>query len=418
MSANFNLESFCQAARHASLQLAKTTTQEKDLALGLMAQKLHQNQQDILNANNQDMQAAQKNRLAASLMDRLLLTQERIEQMAQGLEDIQKLTDPVGQIVETKKRPNGLVIEKVRIPIGVISIIYESRPNVTADAAGLCLKSGNAIILRGGSEAQHSNREIAKILSQALKEAKLDPKCIQILPSQDRHLVEDLLKMDQYIDLMIPRGGETLIEFVVENSKIPVLKHYKGVCHLYLDESAQEEMALNITINAKTQRPGVCNAIETLLVHQGLKTTILPKLLKSLIDLGVDVRGSKELQQINSQVTSIQESDWGEEFLDLILPIKLVQGIDEALEHILKYGSNHTEAIVTENKAHAERFVRELPSSCIAVNTSTRFADGGQMGMGAEMGISTTRLHAYGPMGVEDLTIGRYVIRGQGQIRE
>ena len=404
-------------AQNAALLLSHALTDEKNQALENMAHSLRKNSKKIITANQKDLAMGKGKKLSKALSDRLLLDEERIEKMAYSLEEIIKLPDPVGKIIQEWQPANRIQFKKIRIPIGVIGIIYESRPNVTADAAGLCLKSGNAVILRGGSEAFHSNQILISLLSQAIQEANLPKESIQGPSSQDRKVIDHLLKLDSYIDLIIPRGGQALVERVVQKSRIPVLKHFKGICHLYLDESANPQMALDITLNAKVQRPGVCNAIETLLVHKSLQKSILSGILQSLLESGVEIRADKELQNQFPKIKLVKEKDFGNEFLDLILPIKIVSSIDEAIEHIQKYGSKHTEGIVTENQENAERFIKELDSSCIFVNASTRFADGGEMGMGAEIGISTSKIHAFGPMGLEDLTIARYVGYGEGQIR-
>jgi len=404
-------------AREASSILATSSTKDKNRGLEFMAQGLRNNFEKILKENQKDIAQGKKKALPPALLDRLSLNEKRIEAMAAGLEEVIALADPVGQILKSWKRPNGLEIEKVRIPIGVIAIIYESRPNVTVDAAGLCIKSGNAVILRGGSEAFHSNQVLAEILTEGLREAKLPEASLQVPATTDRSEINEMLQMDDCIDLIIARGGESLIRHVAEHSRIPVLKHYKGLCHLYIDETANAKMAEEITLNAKVQRPGVCNAIETLLVHRSHEKTLLPQLIKTLQKKNVEIRATAEIAKICPEVKEVQERDWTQEYLDLILAVKMVDSVEEAIIHIRKYGSQHTESIVTQSKERAEKFLHQLQSSVVLVNASTRFADGGQMGMGAEIGISTTKLHAFGPMGLEDLTIGHYRIRGQGQIR-
>jgi glutamate-5-semialdehyde dehydrogenase len=404
-------------AREASFILATASSQSKDQALQFMAEGLRQNSQKILKENQKDLTQGQKKALPPALLDRLSLNEKRIEAMAGGLEEVMALADPVGQVLASSKRPNGLQIEKVRIPIGVIGIIYESRPNVTVDAAGLCIKAGNAVILRGGSESFHSNQCLAKILVEGLRKARLPEASVQVPATTDRTAINEMLQLDDCIDLIIPRGGEALIRHVTQHSRIPVLKHYKGVCHLYIDESADAKMAEEITLNAKVQRPGVCNAIETLLIHRSHEKTLLGKLIKALQKNKVEIRATPEIAMRCPDVKKVQEKDWSEEYLDLILSVKMVDSIEEAISHIQKYGSQHTESIITQSKERAEQFLKQLQSSVVLVNASTRFADGGQMGMGAEIGISTTKLHAFGPMGLEDLTIGHYRIRGQGQIR-
>jgi glutamate-5-semialdehyde dehydrogenase len=338
--------------------------------------------------------------------------------MVAGLRDIEGLKDPVGTMGPAWIRPNGLQIARMRIPLGVIGIIYESRPNVTVDAAGLCLKAGNAVILRGGSEAFHSNQALAAIIDRAIYHAGMPQKSVQVVPVRDREAVLMLLNQEEFVDLIIPRGGEGLIRFVVENSKIPVLKHYKGVCHVYVDADADMDMAQEISFNAKVQRPGVCNAMETLLVHQSAAEPFLPAMAKRFAEAGVELRGCVETCRILSDVKEAQESDWTAEYLDLILAVKVVEDMDDAITHIARYGSNHTDAIVTRDYERARRFVRDVDSSVVLVNASTRFNDGGQLGLGAEIGISTSKLHAFGPMGVEELTTTKFVVLGSGQIRD
>jgi glutamate-5-semialdehyde dehydrogenase len=337
--------------------------------------------------------------------------------MSAGLLEIAGLPDPVGQVTGMWTRPNGLQVGRVRIPLGVIGFIYESRPNVTVDAAGLCLKSGNAVILKGGSEAIHSNLILAEILCGALAESGLPEKGVQVIPTTDREAVTALLKMEDLIDLIIPRGGEGLIRFVAANSRIPVLKHYKGECHSYVDEDADLNLASEVCFNAKVQRPGVCNAMETMLVHESISETFLPIIGKRLRDAGVEIRGCPKTVAVLPGARSAEESDWPAEFLDLVLAVKVVQNMDEALDHIDRYGSNHTEAIVTRNYGRARRFLAEVDSSVVLVNASTRFNDGYQLGLGAEIGISTSKLHAFGPMGLEELTTTKFIVYGDGQIR-
>jgi glutamate-5-semialdehyde dehydrogenase len=337
--------------------------------------------------------------------------------MAGGLKDVVKQDDPVGAICKTTIRPNGLEVSRMRIPLGVIGIIYESRPNVTIDAACLCIKSGNAVILRGGSEAFHSNQALASIVKDTLVEAGLPASTVQVVPIREREAVNILLRQDELIDLIIPRGGEGLIRFVAENSKIPVLKHYKGVCHIYVDADADIDMAKTICFNAKVQRPGVCNAMEAMLVNQAIANDFLPEMAKLFQDAGVEIRGCPQTLKILPEAKAAQKSDWGHEYLDLVVAVRIVDGMDQAIEHIAQYGSSHTEAIITTDYANARRFLREVDSSVVLVNASTRFNDGGQLGLGAEMGISTSKLHAFGPMGLEELTTTKFVVLGDGQIR-
>jgi len=338
--------------------------------------------------------------------------------MADSLHEVALLPDPVGQVSKMWKRPNGLWVGKMRIPLGVIGIIYESRPNVTSDAAGLCLKAGNAVILRGGSEAIHSNLAIAAILQAVGKQHGIPAAAIQVIPTVARQAVEEMLRLENYIDLIIPRGGEELIRFVVSRSKIPVIKHYKGVCHVFVDASADLAMAESICFNAKVQRPGVCNAMETLLVHKNIALQFLPRMAEKFKTAGVELRGCPEAKRLLPSIKAARKNDWGQEFLDLILAVRVVGGLDEAIGHIIQYGSSHTDSIVTQDYSNSQRFIQEVPSSTVLVNASTRFSDGYQLGLGAEIGISTTKLHAFGPMGVEDLTTSKFIVYGSGQIRQ
>jgi glutamate-5-semialdehyde dehydrogenase len=358
------------------------------------------------------------NGLSDALIDRLTIHDGTIRSMADGLRDVAGLFDPVGTSDETTIRPNGLEVSRVRIPLGVIGIIYESRPNVTIDAAGLCLKSGNAVILRGGSEALYSNRMLASIIRKTLAAEGLPEGAVQAVPVRDREAVNVLLDQEEYVDLIIPRGGESLIRFVVAHSKIPVLKHYKGVCHIYVDDSADFTMAREICFNAKVQRPGVCNSMETMLVHKAVAGDFLPFMARRFVEAGVEIRGCPQTCGILPGAKPVVEEDWPAEFLDLIIAVKVVDNMDQAIGHITTYSSNHTEAIVTSSYERARRFVRDVDSSVVLVNASTRFNDGGQLGLGAEMGISTSKLHAFGPMGLKELTTTKFVVFGNGQIRE
>lgn len=406
-----------QQAREASYQVARLSSRVKDEALKRMADGLVERSAYLLEENQKDLNVAQQAGLSKAMLDRLTLTEKGIAEMADGLHQIAQLPDPVGEVVRMWRRPNGLLVGKMRIPLGVIGVIYESRPNVTADAAGLCLKGGNAVILRGGSEAINSNRAIGTILQEAIEEAGVPPAAIQVIPDTDRAGVEAMLAMEEFIDVIIPRGGEGLIRFVVEHSRIPVIKHYKGVCHIFVDATADKEMAVEICYNAKVQRPGVCNAMETLLVHQGAAENLLPSIAQRLKDAGVEIRGCTRTRQILPYAKEATEQDWYAEYLDLILAVRIVDDIAEAIDHIRRYGSQHTEAIITSDYANAQRFLREVDSSTVLVNASTRFSDGYQLGLGAEIGISTTKLHAFGPMGVQELTTTKFVIFGNGQIR-
>jgi glutamate-5-semialdehyde dehydrogenase len=405
-------------AQEASRQLAQLSTAVKNKALLEMAEDLERNQKPLIKENRKDLASGEKNRLFSSLIDRLRLTPPVIHGMAEGLREVARLPDPVGEVMKLSKRPNGLMVGRMRIPIGVIGIIYESRPNVTADASGLCLKSGNSVILRGGSEAFHSNQAIGHILRKVLTKEGLPQDAIQVFPHTEREAIREMLQLEDKIDLIIPRGGEELIRFVTNHSKIPVIKHYKGVCHIFVDETADLEMATRVCLNAKVQRPGVCNAVETLLVHEGVAGRFLPKVAKVLQKEGVELRGCPQTKKILSHVKKALEEDWFQEYLDLILSVKVVKGIEEAVEHIARYGSFHTEAIITSDYQNAQRFLREVNSSCVLVNASTRFNDGFELGLGAEIGISTSKLHAFGPMGLEELTTAKFIVYGEGQVRE
>lgn len=405
-------------AKQAAGVIGRCATAQKNQALTNMADLLEQQAETIFQENRKDLKRAGDAGLSDAMVDRLTVTQKTIAAMAAGLREVAATADPVGTLGETRVRPNGLRVSKMRIPLGVIGIIYESRPNVTIDAAGLCLKSGNAVILRGGSEALHSNRALAGIIGQALESVGLPAQAAQVVPTDDRMAINALLAQEEYVDLIIPRGGEGLIRFVVENSKIPVLKHYKGVCHVFVDHTADFQMAEDICYNAKVQRPGVCNALETLLVHEQVARDFLPAMARRFEMAGVQLRGCPKTCAILSDTTPATDADWPEEYLDLILAVKVVDDMEDAMDHIARYGSNHTEAIVTSDYGRAHRFVREVDASVVLVNASTRFNDGGQLGLGAEMGISTSKLHAFGPMGLEDLTTQKFVVLGDGQIRE
>lgn len=406
-----------KASRTAAKKLARCSSGEKNQALKIIAEKLIQSSEQILEANSQDVKKARENGLSSAMIDRLTITKQVLSAMSDGLNEVAGLEDPVGSMDQTWIRPNGLSVSRMRIPLGVIGIIYESRPNVTIDAAGLCIKSGNAVILRGGSEALHSNQALAEVAAMGLAEAGLPQEAVALVPVRDRQAVNVLLQQDEYVDLIIPRGGESLIRFVAENSKIPVLKHYKGVCHVYVDATVDVQMALEICFNAKVQRPGVCNAMETLLVHQDAAEAFLPSMAARFSEAGVEIRGCELTRQLLPDVVAATQQDWPAEYLDLILAVKIVKSMDEALDHIAAYGSGHTEAIVTTDYGRARRFLREADSSVVLVNASTRFNDGGQLGLGAEMGISTSKLHAFGPMGIRELTTTKFVVMGNGQVR-
>jgi glutamate-5-semialdehyde dehydrogenase len=402
-----------QQARTAAYKLAQLSSDEKDTILRAMAAAVRQRVPELLDANAKDLAAGRQKGLSSAMLDRLMLDEKRIEAMAAGIEQVATLPDPVGQMLDSWQRPNGIRIEQVRVPIGTIGIIYESRPNVTADAAVLCFKTGNATILRGGSEAIHSNRAIAA----ALAEAGAPEHAIQLIPFTDRESVAVLAGMDKWLDLIIPRGGKGLIETVVSLARMPVIKHYDGICHLFADAAADQEMAVSLTVNSKTHKCGVCNALETLLVHQEIAAAFLPKVATALREKGVELRGCEKTRTILADVIPAHEDDWSTEYLDLILSIKIVNSLGEAVSHINRYGSHHTDVIVTRDEATAERFLREVDSACVFHNVSTRFADGGEFGFGAEIGISTDKLHARGPMGLRELTSYQYRVRGSGQVR-
>jgi glutamate-5-semialdehyde dehydrogenase len=405
-------------ARKAAARLGKVETSTKNRALVLMADWLVASMKTLREENKKDLRLAREKGLSEAMIDRLTLTESVVQDMANGLREVVSLPDPVGEVVQMWKRPNGLQVGKVRIPIGVVGIIYESRPNVTADAAGLCLKSGNAVILRGGSEAIQSNTAISAILQSVLKDTGLPIHAIQLIPMVEREAIYEMLRLEDSIDVIIPRGGEGLIRFVVENSKIPVIKHYKGVCHIFVDENANLEMAERICINAKVQRPGVCNAMETLLIHEKVASQFLPKIAESFEQKGVELRGCPQTLEILPNIKAAQPEDWEQEYLDLILSVRVVGNIEEAIGHIETHGSMHTDAIITESYERAQKFLRDVNSSCVFVNASTRFSDGYQLGLGAEIGVSTTKLHAFGPMGLKELTTTKFIAYGDGQIRE
>ncbi len=419
-------------ARAASRKMAVASTEQKNKILHSIADKLISNKEQIQKENAKDVEAGAAKGLSAAMIDRLKIGDATIQSMVKGLNEVALLSDPVGQTAKQWSRPNGLDVSKVRIPLGVIAMIYESRPNVTVDAAALCLKAGNCAILRGGSEAFHSNMILAQIIQEALTENGVSKDAVQVIPIQDREAVTHLLKQEESIDLVIPRGGEALIRFVVQHSTIPVLKHYKGVCHAYIDKAADIDLAVKVCFNSKVQRPGVCNAMETLLVHKDIAPKFLPVMAEKFLQAGVELRCcsktfdtlKENLKLIDSadnktinKITTAQESDWSAEYLDLILAVKTVESMTEATEHIATYGSDHTDVIITTDMERADIFMRTVSSSMVGVNASTRFNDGGELGLGAEIGISTSKLHAFGPMGLEELTTTKFVVRGDGQIR-
>ncbi len=418
MDIDQTIRQMARDARQAAGVINRCATAQKNRALKNMADLLEKQAETIFRENRKDLKRAAETGLSGAMVDRLTVTDKTIAAMAGGLREVAAYADPVGTMGETRVRPNGLRVSKMRIPLGVIGIIYESRPNVTIDAAGLCLKSGNAVILRGGSEALHSNRALAGIIGQALESAGLPLQAAQVVPMEDRTAINALLAQEEFVDLIIPRGGEGLIRFVVENAKIPVLKHYKGVCHVFVDHTAELQMAEDICYNAKVQRPGVCNAMETLLVHEKVARDFLPAMARRFEMAGVRLRGCPKTCTIHTGITPATDADWPEEYLDLMLAVKVVADMEDAMGHIARFGSKHTEAIVTSDYGRANRFVREVDASVVLVNASTRFNDGGQLGLGAEMGISTSKLHAFGPMGLQELTTRKFVVLGDGQVRE
>lgn len=411
------MAAIARRARVASRSLARAAEADRVAALAAIAGQLRASEADILAANAEDLQAARGAGLAPAMIDRLTLTGPRIAAMAEAVEEIATMPALVGRIEHAAHRENGLEIARMRIPLGVVAMIFESRPNVTTDAAALCLKSGNAVILRGGKEAFCSSRALGRAVAAGLAAAGLPADAVQVVPVTDRAAIPALLACDEDIDVVIPRGGEGLIRFVTEHSRIPVLKHYKGVCHVFVDAAADLDMAMAIIENAKVSRPGVCNAAETVLIHRACAQALVPRLVTRLGALGVEVRGDDTVCRLAPAAVAATEDDWYAEYLSLILAIKVVDDFEGAIEHIEKYGSNHTEAIITGDKVTGTRFLREVGSSTVMVNASTRFADGGQLGLGAEIGISTTKLHAYGPMGAEGLTTTKFIVTGQGQIR-
>jgi glutamate-5-semialdehyde dehydrogenase len=409
------VKELAQRAKSASYILARAKTSVKNSALLLMADRLEEKSKEILDANRIDLENARN--LSSALIDRLTLNEKRISSMAISLREVARLEDPVGKTVSAWRRPNGLEIQKIRVPIGLIGIIYEARPNVTADAAGLCLKAGNAVILKGGSEAINSNRKIVEILQSAVKDVGLPPEVISFIDDTRREATLELMHCDEYVDLLIPRGGANLIQTVRRESTVPVIETGVGNCHVYVDESADLNMAEEITFNAKVQRPGVCNAIETLLVNEKISKEFLPRMLERLRSAGVEVRGCEKTREIVPWVIPATEEDWYTEYLDLIIAVKVVDSVDSAIAHINKYGSRHSDSIVTRDYFNARKFLNEVDSACVYVNASTRFTDGFEFGLGAEIGISTQKLHARGPMGLEEITTTKYIIYGEGQIR-
>jgi len=412
-----DIRSLTQACRDAVPVLAMLDTPGKRALLNDMADALERRIDDVLRANAQDMQHAADKGVQGAMLDRLRLDPARVAGIAQALREVAQLADPVGVVTRQETLANGVTVERVRIPLGVIAMIYEARPNVTADAAALCLMAGNAVILRGGSEAIHSNRAIAAALHEALQAHGLPTAAVTLMEDLSRETMVALLQLSDLVDLAIPRGGEGLIRFVTEHARVPVIKHYKGVCHLYVDRLADLALALNLLIDGKTSRPGVCNALETVLVHRDVADAFLPRAAAALRERGVELRGDQATRALVPEANPATEDDFAAEFLDLIIALRVVDSLDEAIAHIRRFGSDHTEVIATSDASTAQRFVQSLRSAVVMVNASSRFSDGGQLGLGAEIGISTTRLHAYGPMGAESLTIERFVVRGEGQVR-
>ncbi len=405
-------------AKAAARKVANLGTDTKNKVLLSTAERILANRSQLQEENKKDLENGQAKGLSSAFLDRLALSDKVIDSMAQGLREVAALPDPVGEVTKMWKRPNGLLVGRVRIPLGVIGMIYESRPNVTIDAAGLCLKAGNSVILKGGSDAINSNLALAAVLQEALEEFHVPQDAVQVIPTTDRSAVTEMLSREEEIDLIIPRGGEGLIRFVVQHSQIPVLKHYKGVCHCYVDKGADLDMARQICFNAKVQRPGVCNAMEGMLVHKDVAAQFLPAMGEEFRKAGVEIRGCPKTLEILTFAKPAAKDDWGQEFLDLILAVKVVDSMEEAMDYIDMYGSNHTEAIITKDYHRARRFLNEVDASLVLVNASTRFNDGGQLGLGAEIGISTSKLHAYGPMGLEELTTTKFIAFGDGQIRQ
>lgn len=407
-----------ESAKVAKRALAKLTTGEKNNILLKAADALKNNYEEILKANKNDLENGEKNGLKPSIMDRLALSKDRIYAMADGLEQIAKLPDPIGEILNMKTLPNGLIVGQKRVPMGVIGIIYEARPNVTSDAFGLCLKAGSAVILRGGKEAINSNIATINVFKNAIKALNVDENIVQLVEDTSRESANQMMKMNGYIDVLIPRGGAGLIQAVVQNSTVPVIETGVGNCHIFVDESADINKAVNIIVNAKAQRPGVCNAAETMLVHENIANEFLPVAIKALREKNVEIRGDKAVKAIVNDVIDATEEDWATEYLDYILAVKVVKNIDEAIDHITKYSTGHSECIVSESYTNTQRFLQEIDSAAVYVNASTRFTDGNEFGFGAEIGISTQKLHARGPMGLKELTTTKYLIYGNGQIRQ
>lgn len=412
-----NLILMGENAKKAAYDLSILSTKTKNNVLALMAKELLDSKEEIIRANKIDMQEAKNKNVSETLLDRLYLNDKRVEDMATGLLEIVKLPDPVGEIISMWKRPNNLQIGQKRVPIGVIGIIYESRPNVTCDAAGLCLKSGNATILRGGSDAINSNKAIVKALRNGIEKSGLPKDAIQLVSDTDREVAQKMMRLNEYIDVLIPRGGENLIKSVVKNATIPVIETGTGNCHIYVDESADFNMAIDIVLNAKTQRPGVCNAAEKLLIHENISKEFLPKVVKTLREKNVEIRGDEKSKEVVDDIILAKDEEWDKEYLDYIIAVKIVENVDEAIKHINNHGTKHSEAIITESYKNSQKFLERVDAAAVYVNASTRFTDGSEFGFGAEIGISTQKLHARGPMGLKELTSTKYIIYGNGQIR-
>ena len=412
-----NLILMGENAKKAAYDLSILSTKTKNNALALMAKELLDSKEEIIRANKIDMQEAKNKNVSETLLDRLYLNDKRVEDMATGLLEIVKLPDPVGEIISMWKRPNNLQIGQKRVPIGVIGIIYESRPNVTCDAAGLCLKSGNATILRGGSDAINSNKAIVKALRNGIEKSGLPKDAIQLVSDTDREVAQKMMRLNEYIDVLIPRGGENLIKSVVKNATIPVIETGTGNCHIYVDESADFNMTIDIVLNAKTQRPGVCNAAEKLLIHENISKEFLPKVVKALREKNVEIRGDEKSKEVVDDIILAKDEEWDKEYLDYIIAVKIVENVDEAIKHINNHGTKHSEAIITESYKNSQKFLERVDAAAVYVNASTRFTDGSEFGFGAEIGISTQKLHARGPMGLKELTSTKYIIYGNGQIR-
>ena len=412
-----NLILMGENAKKAAYDLSILSTKTKNNALALMAKELLDSKEEIIRANKIDMQEAKNKNVSETLLDRLYLNDKRVEDMATGLLEIVKLPDPVGEIISMWKRPNNLQIGQKRVPIGVIGIIYESRPNVTCDAAGLCLKSGNATILRGGSDAINSNKAIVKALRNGIEKSGLPKDAIQLVSDTDREVAQKMMRLNEYIDVLIPRGGENLIKSAVKNATIPVIETGTGNCHIYVDESADFNMAIDIVLNAKTQRPGVCNAAEKLLIHENISKEFLPKVVKALREKNVEIRGDEKSKEVVDDIILAKDEEWDKEYLDYIIAVKIVENVDEAIKHINNHGTKHSEAIITESYKNSQKFLERVDAAAVYVNASTRLTDGSEFGFGAEIGISTQKLHARGPMGLKELTSTKYIIYGNGQIR-